>query len=1100
MRWNKRVFRGRPKASHRPSPKFARGIFERLELRLTLSTSVLTYHNDIASTGLNAGETLLTPTNVNALSFGKLFATPLDGQVYAQPLADPGVTIAAGVNTTAGASGIHDVALVATEHDSLYAVDANPLGNGSVLWKRSFIDIITPGYSGSAPGSNINSTLGATTITTVPNADVQTTDITPEIGITGTPVIDPATSTLYVVVKTKETIAGTAHYVQRLHAINIADGTDRAVPYLIGDTSGGNANNTQIYVYGAGDGRVIDPYNATGKNVVQFNALRENQRGALSLVNNVVYVEWASHGDKGPYHGWVAGWNVSNLTQGGFALAGVFNSSPNGGLTGIWQGGGRLAFEADGSAFYFETGNGPSNHANPVLDANGFPADGNYYDALVKVVPDPTTTATNQGTNGWGFRAADYFIPYNQVALDSRDTDFGSGGPLLLPDSAGIPGHAHLMLAAGKQGKIYLVDRDNLGKFNATNDNVINSVPDGAGHNTPPVVIAGVYSTPAYYSGTIYYVAGILGTAEAFTISSNGTLVATSRTAATFGDKPGSPSISANGATAGVVWVMDRNANEIHAFDATSFNTELWNSGQKAGGADSLGSVVKFASPTVANGEVFVGTSTGLVVYGLVPTLTLTGPTSGTFAAGETVPIQWTAANVPAGSVISLCYDKDTIWGNGNETWIEVDQVAAASGAGSYNWNTTGVAGGTYYLAGYMWSGSKAYLSHLTQAITIQGGAAPAFTLTGPTSGTFTAGATIPIQWTAANVPAGSVISLCYDKDTIWGNGNETWIAVNHAAYTGAGVYNWNTTGVTPGNYYIAGYLYANGAPTCSHLTTSIAIQPSTPAFTVTSPTSGTFSAGQTVAVQWNAANVPAGSTIALCYDTDNVWGQGVETWITLTQTAANGTGSYNWNTTGVAPGNYYMAGYLYANGTATPSHDLEPIKIQTAPSTPTFNILSPTSGTMVAGQTVQIMWNAGNVPVGATIALCYDTDAVWGSGTEHWITVSQTANNGYTSYDWNTSGVAPGRYYVAGYLYSAGTPTLSHLTQSITVTAAPAATFAMNGPTAGIYLAGQTVSPIWTASNVPAGSTVSVCYDTDAVWNGNETWIAVDKAAINGS
>ncbi|MCE5267587.1 MAG: hypothetical protein LLG00_06860 [Planctomycetaceae bacterium] len=378
--------------------------------------------------------------------------------------------------------------------------------------------------------------------------------------------------------------------------------------------------------------------------------------------------------------------------------------------------------------------------------------------------------------------------------------------------------------------------------------------------------------------------------------------------------------------------------------------------------------------------------------------------------------------------------------------------------------------------------------------------ATPTFNITSPTSGSYTAGQAIPIQWNASQVPASSTIALCYDTDAVWGNGNETWLTVSQTAYSGAGAYTWNTTGVASGTYYVAGYLYANGSAICSHLTTPITVQQSTPSFTVTSPASGTFSAGQTVAIQWNAANVPAGSTIALCYSTANTWGQGTDHWLTLTQPATNGAGSYNWDTTGVTPGAYYLAGYLYSNGTATFSHGLEPIAIQTAPSTPTFTLLSPTSGTFVAGQTEQITWNAGNVPVGATIALCYDTDPVWGSGTETWITVSQTANNGYGSYDWNTSGVPAGQYYVAGYLYSNGTPTLSHLTQSVTVQPAPAATFAMNGPTAGVYTVGQTVSPIWTASNVPAGSTVSVCYDPDTVWNGNETWIAVDKAAINGS
>src|SRR5205085_1124461 len=221
-----------------------------------------------------------------------------------------------GVNTRAGAAGVHDVVFAGTEHDSLYAIDAGPAG-GAVLWQRTFLDA-------SNPTGDINNTLTATAISAVPSADLGAADISPEVGITGTPVIDPATNLLYLVAKTEETIGGLAHYVQRLHAINIGDGTDAAAPVLIGDTTNGNTNNTQIYVYGSGDGRVTDPYNGTGKQVVQFNALREHQRGALNLVNNQVYVEWASHGDNGPYHGWVAVWDVTNVKSSGFLMKGIF--------------------------------------------------------------------------------------------------------------------------------------------------------------------------------------------------------------------------------------------------------------------------------------------------------------------------------------------------------------------------------------------------------------------------------------------------------------------------------------------------------------------------------------------------------------------------------------------------------------------------------------------------------------------------------------------------------------------------------------------------------------------------------------------------------
>ena len=215
MNWNPIWFRRRGNPSRRkPGARFWVAA-EELEMRLALSVA-LTYHNDIASDGANLNETQLTPANVAVGSFGKLYTTPVDGQVYAEPLVYTGVTIAAGPNTTGtpGTTGTHDVVFVATENNSLYAIDSSVVG-GAVLWKRSFTDITTPGYTGTTPGTNINNPLGTSTfITTVPSADVSSVDINPQIGITGTPVIDSATDTLYLVVKTKETIGGVAHYVQ----------------------------------------------------------------------------------------------------------------------------------------------------------------------------------------------------------------------------------------------------------------------------------------------------------------------------------------------------------------------------------------------------------------------------------------------------------------------------------------------------------------------------------------------------------------------------------------------------------------------------------------------------------------------------------------------------------------------------------------------------------------------------------------------------------------------------------------------------------------------------------------------------------------------
>ncbi|MGA2031633.1 MAG: fibronectin type III domain-containing protein [Thermoguttaceae bacterium] len=668
MRWNLRKTRKSQRATCRQHYLRTGLAPEELERRWLLSVNVLTFHDNIASTGLNASETQLSPANVKVGTFSKLFAANVDGQIYAEPLVDTGVTIANGPNTVAGEAGVHDVLFVATEHDSLYAIDASPTGNGAILWQRTFTDL----SAGAGPGTNINNPFGATAITSVPNQpDTSSTDIYPEIGITGTPVIDPAGNTLYVVAFTKEIVAGTARYVQRLHAINIADGTDRTTPYMIGytvtnSTYTGDVNTTPIFVYGTGDGSTSDTYYNTSNTVVPYDALRENQRSALSLVNNTVYVDWASHGDNGPYHGWVVAWDVSNLATSGLVLKGVLNDSPNDGDAGIWEAGGGLVFESDGSAFYFEAGNGLANHGAPVLNSAGFPANGGYPDAIVKVVADPTTNAQNQNVNGWGLKVADFFIPYNEPALDKVDQDVGSGGPLLLPDSAGIPGHPHLLLAAGKQGVVYLIDRDNMGKYDPNNDHVLNSVPNGNGNNTPPVLMTGVLSTPAYFNGTIYYISGYSGVAKALSITPTSTganLTVTSQTTLTFGYEPGSPVVSANGTIGGIVWLMDRTANQIHAYDATTLATELWNSGQQVGGVANVGAPSKFGTPTVANGEVFVGTLDGVVGYGLQPPVNaapLAPSLSATALSGSSINLTWSDPTQSPNTPISYSIEQSS--------------------------------------------------------------------------------------------------------------------------------------------------------------------------------------------------------------------------------------------------------------------------------------------------------------------------------------------------------------------------------------------------------------------------------------------------------
>jgi autotransporter-associated beta strand protein len=650
--WNRlnatwhRCVAGRSYASRARISHACRPILELLEDRFAPSVNVVTFHNDNQSWGVNSGETILTPSNVNTSMFGKQYAVPVDGQVYSQPLVATNIAIANGPNTVSGAGSIHDVVFVATEHDSVYAIDTV---NGSILWKRSFIDT-SAGYIGSALGTNINNSLGATgangvAITTVPQGDTGSADITVEVGITGTPVIDVTTNTMYVVAKTKQNLPTGVGWVQQLHAINLADGTDKMNPYTIGVNQGGNNNTTNIYTNGTGDGSV--------GGVVKFNALREHHRGAISLVNNQIYLQWASHGDNGPYHGFVARFSIGATD---FGLTGVINTSPNNGLSGIWMGGGKLTFELDGSAFYFETGNGSG--GAPTLNAQGFPTNANYNEALVKVINDPATTPASQNTNGWGMKISDYFIPNNVVALDNADSDFGSGAPIILPDSEGIPGHPHLMLASGKEGKIYVIDRDNMGKYNAAANQVVSQTGGNA--------VVGSLSTPAYFNNKVYWLSGYSGPTFSYTINDTTAAVTTTSQTPTgnFGYLAGSPSVSANGTLNGIVWAPDRNANLLHAYSANSLATELWASNQAVGGGDNLsGAVIKFAPPTVANGQVFVATSNALNIYGLkqnanaapnAPVL------SATALSGSSINLTWTDSTTTPNTATSYSIEEST--------------------------------------------------------------------------------------------------------------------------------------------------------------------------------------------------------------------------------------------------------------------------------------------------------------------------------------------------------------------------------------------------------------------------------------------------------
>ena len=489
---------------------------------------------------------------MNASSFGKLFSDPLDGMTFASPLYVENVAIPG--------QGNHNVVYVATEHDSVYAFDAD--GKSSTpLWKDSFIN----------PAAGVNPINPAVT--------GETGDIPNEIGITGTPVIDQATNTMYVVAATQEVNGGTTTYVNRLHALDLSTGAEKdGGPVVI---------NPQV----AGTG--IDAVN--GK--VSFNNITENQRASLLLVGNELYVAFANHGNNPPYHGWVLAFNKSTLHQDW-----AFCTTCNADKGGIWMGGGGIAADSSGNLF-FSTGNG-------TFDQNS--GGGDYGDTLLKLSPSGTVS--------------DYFTPYNYQTLDNNDIDLASGGVIVLPDQPGA--HPHEILAAGKGGTIYLVDRDNMGHVGTNNDNqiiqsLIRVFPTGGGDDT------GNYSEPTYFNGRVYY-APVDGPVMAFTLT-NGLLSSAptsessavfNGTTSTFAARGGETAISANGTSNAILWALQSNGDSLpgtlHAYDPSNLANEYWNSDQ-SGTRDQLDTWLKFTLPLVANGRVYVVSQGKLTAYGLLP-------------------------------------------------------------------------------------------------------------------------------------------------------------------------------------------------------------------------------------------------------------------------------------------------------------------------------------------------------------------------------------------------------------------------------------------------------------------------------------------------
>jgi hypothetical protein len=518
-------------------------------LGVTDLSGVTTYHNDLARDGVNSQEYALTTSNVQSSTFGKLFSCTVDAPLYTQPLWVANFSIA---------GGTHNVIFVGSSHNTVYAFDAdtNPC---HTYWSKNLI-----------PSGE----------TWLSYLDAGSTDIQPDVGIVGTPVIDPATNILYVVTKTKTTgtngrSPGDCH--QRLHALSLIDGSE---------TSNGPIDLTpSITVPGSGDGS-----NGTS---LPFEPFYELQRPGLALVNGRVFVGWGSVNDQKPWHGWLMGFDKSDLS----AAPLRFNAAPNGEGAGIWMSGGAPSVDSNNN-LYVITGNG---------DYDGT---ADFGDSFLKL--------------NSGLVLTDWFTPSNQALLDASNYDLGSGGAAVLADLPSAP-VKHLLIGGGKSGvqslgELYVLNRDAMGHLEGTSSPVVQEFP----------VTRMVFATPAFWKSTLF-IAGANGALQSYALNTATGLfdsAPTSASATLYPGKGATPSVSSNNLSHGIVWALDTSQYGppskfgsgpavLHAYDATNLSRELWNSSQATG--DQAGNAVKFTVPTIANGKVYVGTRTEIDVYGLLP-------------------------------------------------------------------------------------------------------------------------------------------------------------------------------------------------------------------------------------------------------------------------------------------------------------------------------------------------------------------------------------------------------------------------------------------------------------------------------------------------
>jgi len=452
------------------------------------------------------------------------------------------------------------VVFVATQHDSLYAFDADA-SPCVPLWQANLVDAAHGGATGetSVPYNLLGNASG---------------DVKPEVGVTSTPVIDPSTGIIYVV--SKSTDSAQTNFYQRVHAIDLATGNEKiGSPIIVAGTAAGNGD---------------------GGTTVTFNAKQENQRPGLAFVNGNVYIAWGSHEDKPIFYGWMMGYHYNGTA---FSQTAVFNAAPNvnpgnTGGAGIWMSGGAPAADASGN-LYVLTGNGIFDVTNTTGNTDDFG------DSLLKLSPSLTLPPLNGSTD-----PKYYLTPTDQANNNSSDYDFGAGGAALLAD---LPAslHPHVLICGGKDGNLYVVDRDNLGGYG-----------DGHALQTPFFSGGEIFETGAFWNNQLY-IASKGAPMKAFALNPSNSAFSTSGATSShlYGNTGSTPSVSAAGTANGIVWGLDATnfcTNNspgcgqavLYAYDATNALASLWNSAANA--ADKAGNAIKFTVPTVANGKVYVGT------------------------------------------------------------------------------------------------------------------------------------------------------------------------------------------------------------------------------------------------------------------------------------------------------------------------------------------------------------------------------------------------------------------------------------------------------------------------------------------------------------